>query len=324
MAISRALPADAVVITENTSGELFQFSRASQILQNAGADSEVVYSLSGADADLFTIDANGIVSLADGLDYENPADSDADGSYDVIITASFENKRGVEVTVTQDVTIAVEDDPDEEGITVDEDTNTYIGTESDDEIRTTDSADTVEALGGDDFVYTDSGDDWISGGSGNDELRGGGGQDTIYGDEGDDLVIGNGSDDLLYGGLGNDDLRGGGGIDLVDGGAGDDTLAGGRNDDTFVLSTGNDIITDFDPAAETIVLNDATFTYVDENGDTTTASGVDAALAALTDTEDGASFTYMMDGEEGTLTISGVTASDLSTSSFLTSEDDIA
>ena len=47
------------------------------------------YSLSGADVDLFTIDANtGDVSFREAPDFENPGSADGDNVYDIIVTAS--------------------------------------------------------------------------------------------------------------------------------------------------------------------------------------------------------------------------------------------
>jgi len=47
------------------------------------------YSLSGADVELFTIDANtGDVSFREASDFENPGSADGDNVYDIIVTAS--------------------------------------------------------------------------------------------------------------------------------------------------------------------------------------------------------------------------------------------
>ncbi|MEM1167890.1 MAG: hypothetical protein AAGJ08_02045 [Cyanobacteria bacterium P01_H01_bin.35] len=75
-----------------------------------------------------------------------------------------------------------------------------------------------------------------------DEVQGTAGNDTITGNDERNLLVGNGGNDKLTGGWGND------------------TLTGGNGADTFYLSIGfssrsKDIITDFDPATEKIVID---------------------------------------------------------------------
>ena len=66
----------------------------------------LVYSLSGTDADLFTIDANtGEVSFIEAPDFEAPGDDGGDNVYDIIVTASDGTNRtnhNVAITVTSD------------------------------------------------------------------------------------------------------------------------------------------------------------------------------------------------------------------------------
>ena len=86
------------------------------------------------------------------------------------------------------------------------------------------------------------------------------GFETVIGTEGDDVIVGSGVDDeplTLRGGDGSDRIYGGAGDDLIDGGAGDDQLVGGAGSDRFVVSpgTGSDTLTDFDFAADSIVIS---------------------------------------------------------------------
>ena len=67
----------------------------------------LTYSLSGTDADLFTIDpATGVVSFNEAPDAENPGDDDGDNVYDIIVTASdntegtTDTNQAVAITVT--------------------------------------------------------------------------------------------------------------------------------------------------------------------------------------------------------------------------------
>ena len=66
----------------------------------------LVYSLSGTDGDLFTIDANtGEVSFRAAPDFEAPGDDGGDNVYDIIVTASdgaTDTEQAVAITVTSD------------------------------------------------------------------------------------------------------------------------------------------------------------------------------------------------------------------------------
>ena len=62
------------------------------------------------------------------------------------------------------------------------------------------------------------------GSSSNDELRTGVGDQTLYGAEGDDTLNGGAGDDILEGGQGDDRLEGGAGADMFIVGLGDDTI----------------------------------------------------------------------------------------------------
>ena len=66
----------------------------------------LVYSLSGTDAALFTIDANtGEVSFMAAPDFEAPGDANGDNVYDIIVTASdgtTDTEQAVAITVTND------------------------------------------------------------------------------------------------------------------------------------------------------------------------------------------------------------------------------
>ncbi|MGJ3250206.1 MAG: calcium-binding protein [Elainellaceae cyanobacterium] len=75
---------------------------------------------------------------------------------------------------------------------------------------------------------------------------------------GNDLIntiTGNGGNNILRGGLGDDVLLGGDGDDTLIGGSGIDTLTGGAGSDIFALTNlDGDMISDFDPAKDVIVL----------------------------------------------------------------------
>ncbi|MFI3045116.1 calcium-binding protein [Pseudomonas coronafaciens] len=80
--------------------------------------------------------------------------------------------------------------------------------------------------------------------------------DSLAGLDGNDELHGLGGNDILSGGSGNDQLYGDAGNDTLTGGAGNDRLSGGRGNDLYQFERGDgqDVIDDFDPDANTDVL----------------------------------------------------------------------
>ncbi|WP_224770990.1 calcium-binding protein [Pseudomonas sp. FEN] len=80
--------------------------------------------------------------------------------------------------------------------------------------------------------------------------------DSLSGLDGDDKLYGLGGNDILSGGGGADELYGGAGSDTLLGGAGNDRLYGDRGSDLYQFERGGgqDVIDDFDPDANTDVL----------------------------------------------------------------------
>lgn len=152
-----------------------------------------------------------------------------------------------------------------------------LGRGGDDVLSGARNDDTIRGGSGDDRITDAGGADAIWGGTGRDDIslgawstgstaRGGAGADILRSSNGADRLIGNAGDDRLAGGRGADRLMGNAGDDRLDGGDGDDRLVGGPGDDLmtggdgadlFVFRAGqpgHDIITDFDPAADTLRL----------------------------------------------------------------------
>ncbi|WP_189994079.1 Ig-like domain-containing protein, partial [Thalassobaculum fulvum] len=225
--------------------------------------------------------------------------------------------------------------------------------EGDDTLYGGDGNDTIGSASGNDRLFGEGGNDTVVGGTGNDSLWGGtdtdvvygnqdadvlygnqandtlyggqdadvayGGQDAdvAYGNLADDVLYGNLGADTLYGGQGNDVLFGGQGNDLLQGNLGDDWLHGNLGDDTITTgsgadtvavasSGGADVVTDFDGAS-----GDRIQIASDING-----SGIDTyaeLLAAATDTDDGVQIAL---GSGNTLTLNGVTVSQLQSGWF--------
>ncbi|MBP1856739.1 M10 family metallopeptidase [Rhizobium herbae] len=167
------------------------------------------------------------------------------------------------------------------------------GTLSANIIRGGDGNDTLKGYDGIDTLYGDGGNDILIGGEDGDALLGGAGSDTasykgatagvtasmantaintgdalgdtytsienITGSDFDDLVYGNSSANIVNGGAGNDILKGYAGNDTLTGGAGNDQF----NFNTALNAATNlDIITDFNVAADTILLDNAIFTAI--------------------------------------------------------------
>ena len=109
-------PVAITVTNENDNVPAFTSPATVRVAENqvaayeaAAADADgdpLSYSLSGTDADLFTIDANtGAVSFRAAPDFEVPGDADGDNVYDIIVTASDganSTEQPVAITVTDE------------------------------------------------------------------------------------------------------------------------------------------------------------------------------------------------------------------------------
>ena len=177
----------------------------------------------GADRDFFTISGStGTLSWAIAPDYETKEDADANGVYEVTVTATDSHGAAASQAISVNVS------------NINEPGQTLVGN----------------------WFWHDT----VSGGSGNDTIYLGLSGSVAYGNDGDDEIHGGQDDDDLYGGRGNDTLDGGAGDDLLVGGPGNDTMRGGPGHDYFALSTptklanGSDLILDFDVNGDVIGL----------------------------------------------------------------------
>lgn len=154
---------------------------------------------------------------------------------------------------------------------------------------------------GNDTLYGLNGDDVLGGGAGNDYMFGGAGNDTFYVDSTGDIVIeaaGEGTDtiatavtaysmaaianvenltgllntgQLLVGNSLGNRITGGNGNDILMGGLGNDTLIGGLGADRFEFNTtlgpnNVDTILNYNPADDTIAIDNAIFTALTNTG----------------------------------------------------------
>ncbi|MBF0120117.1 MAG: hypothetical protein HQK79_14885 [Desulfobacterales bacterium] len=113
----------------------------------------------------------------------------------------------------------------------------------------------------------------------------------IYGGGGNDVIYGENNDDALYGGAGNDSINGDGGYDRLHGGEGDDRLTGGEGSDNFYFATGegHDVITDFEPGSDKIILegtnddwNSLAAQYDEQANSTTIHFGTGEKMTSIT------------------------------------------
>ncbi|MBU8545814.1 MULTISPECIES: beta strand repeat-containing protein, partial [Roseomonadaceae] len=147
----------------------------------------LTWSLSGDDADRFTIDeATGLVSFLAAPDFEAPGDADSDNAYEIIVTVS-----DGDLTQAQALTISVTNVAE-----------TIVGTDASESIVTGDGDDWIDGKAGDDTLIGGSGDDTLDGGRGADSLAGGDGDDTYVVDDLGDIVVeeaGGGYDRVISG-----------------------------------------------------------------------------------------------------------------------------
>jgi Ca2+-binding RTX toxin-like protein len=105
-------------------------------------------------------------------------------------------------------------------------------------------------------------------------------------------VQGGSANDMLVGDGQANELRGQGGDDVLAGGAGNDILLGGVGGDQFVFNTALnaatnvDQVTDFNVAADTMVLENAIFTLIAGAGTLTAAQFVANATGTAQDADD--------------------------------------
>ncbi|MEM6744419.1 MAG: calcium-binding protein [Pseudomonadota bacterium] len=126
------------------------------------------------------------------------------------------------------------------------------------------AADTAYGGAGEDTILGGGGDDRLEGGDDADSLFGEGGTDALFGGAGDDDLFGGGEDDLLFGGGGGDDLvittgtrsQPMSGTARMTGGDGSDVFTIIDGDPRFSTPQGDVVITDFDPAADQLRLED--------------------------------------------------------------------
>jgi Ca2+-binding RTX toxin-like protein len=146
--------------------------------------------------------------------------------------------------------------------------NLLRGGDGDDRLAGGAGFDDINGNTGADTAHGGAGDDWVVGGKDNDALFGDDGGDIVYGNLGADTVDGGAGADLVRGGQGNDVATGGAGDDWLSGDRGDDTLTGGAGADVFhsFAGAGTDLVTDFEPGHDRVMLDAGTAYSVAQEG----------------------------------------------------------
>ncbi|MBV7380177.1 M10 family metallopeptidase [Maritimibacter dapengensis] len=135
--------------------------------------------------------------------------------------------------------------------------DTVSGGAGDDVVRSGGGNDLLRGQDGNDLLLGGEGDDQLFGQDGNDRIKAGTGDDLATGGAGDDLIIAHAGSDQIIAGAGNDIIRANAGDDLVNPGTGDDTVQLGAGSDRFVFRSGDgsDVIQDFDPTCDRLILD---------------------------------------------------------------------
>lgn len=135
--------------------------------------------------------------------------------------------------------------------------------------------------------------------------------ERLFGQGGDDRLVGGLGDDLLHGGLGNDRLEAGAGRNFLLGAGGNDTLAGGRGEDTLSGGVGSDVFDFRAGLSGDDVITD--FDLGEQGDDVIRFSRQDfASLGQMVDHSRQIGHDLVIDGPNGSVTLVGVTAADLS------------
>ena len=268
--------ATAVSVAENTTSILTTIAATD-------VDGDTVqFSLTGADALRFTINAAGELRFNSAPDFEAPADADGNNVYDVTVVASdaggLSDTRAVAVTVTdvnEAPVITSNGGGDSAAISVAENSSAVTTvtatapapgvTRVFSIVGGSDSARfTINAASGVlSFVAAPDFEAPTDAGANNVydvvvQVADGAFTDTqalavtvtnvagvtTNGTPGNDTLNGTAEEDRLNGLLGNDTLSGGAGDDTLDGGLGSDSMAGGLGNDTYQVEAAGDIVSE--------------------------------------------------------------------------------
>lgn len=267
------------------------------VMQAYDADKNApTWSLSGADAHLFVIDAkSGKLTFKAAPDYEAPKDEGRNNSYEVTVKVS-----DGKLTDTQSLTVAVTD---VKGKVVNGTSlaDMLLGTVENDTLDGKRGADTMTGGNGNDIYVVDNTKDKVveKAGEGIDLANSGvsyalsanvenltligSAKVNGTGNTSANIIIGNGAENIIKGEAGNDTLLGAGGSDNLSGGDGSDRLEGGIGADILTGGNGKDTFV-FAAVKDSLVPSRDTITDFDGNeGDRIDLTGIDANLGLTGD-----------------------------------------
>jgi Ca2+-binding RTX toxin-like protein len=199
---------------------------------------------------------------------------------------------------------------------------TVEGAQGPTDVTGTSDGETFTAGTGDTTFFGGDGDDSLTGGSRYNDLSGGSGNDTIVagagggnysGDAGDDSIIGGTGDDFIFANEGSDTIEAGAGFDVITLVGGNHTVTGGSGGDRYEIfnGLGNHLVTDFVIGEDAFDLSFAT----DANG-----NQLDFMDMTVSDTAgDGTGDAILNFPDGGSVTLQGVSPSDLDTDTKLAS-----
>jgi hypothetical protein len=214
----------------------------------------VTYQLSD---DRFSIDDEGVVTVADHAFF----DSQVESSIDLTVTAKSADGSETSETFSIDVTGNYD--------------YQFTGGTGSGTFNASGQSYSVDGVGGSDNISTGEYNDRIEGGSiaGADVISGNGGRDLLFGEGGQDMIVGGAGDDVIVGGADADNLVGGDGSDLFMYGLGDgnDSITGGTGSawtDVIDLGGGPGITAAGDYGTDwTVTVTEGSITNTDmENG----------------------------------------------------------
>ena len=207
--------------SEFKAGEYHSIAGQSFGFMNMDYTKPVIWSLSGTDAHLFTIQSG--ILMGHNLDQKD--------SYDItihVVNGHISGSKAITVFSYESDLVP---------------TGGITGTINDDVFTTLLPQDIFYGLAGNDTITANH----AYGGSGNDTLTAIGPYAQLFGESGDDILIGSNGPNLLNGGSGNDIIYGGEGGDRIYGGEGADIFVYKAVSDSDLTDYGrNDIIFDLD------------------------------------------------------------------------------
>ena len=231
--------APSALLTDNFAGS---FAERDRVPTGTTLPAITLAVLSVADPDLasqpnaqytYTVDDTRFEVVGNQLRLKEGVGFDFENEEQVTVTVTATDQSVDPLSISQDITFAVDNADD------------YLeGTPDADALIGQANRDIITGLSGDDRIEGLTGDDTLTGNDGNDIILGGAGADEIFGNADDDTLSGDAGADTISGGSGRDTISGGGDADTIDAGEGDDIILGDNDgaSDTIDGGAGIDLL----------------------------------------------------------------------------------